>query len=764
MEDRGTEESFKEMLDVLFIQPEHRQPTVTYEQFLRTKEVRNIPTGLRHVPPINPLLFTFQRDIVRWALQRGRSAVWADCGLGKGLIALSWAEHVPGDVLIVAPLAVSQQFVREAQKINVSIGFAKTAEDIAQRITVTNYERLHHFEHRQWGGVVLDESAILRDYTGATRNQIIQQFLETPFKLSCSATPAPNDYMELGNQSEFLGIMSRVEMLAMFFTHDGGETSKWRLKGHAEDVFWRWLSSWAVMFSKPSDLGYLDDGFILPPLNMHNHVVKIEKPSGDYLFPTEAQTLAERISARRNSVDERVNVVADIVKRNPGKRFLCWCNLNSESDALKKAIPGSVAIVGSDSPEYKEQAILDFLDGKITVLISKPTITGYGLNLQCCADMAFVGLNDSYEQFYQALRRCWRFGQKEPVNAHIVSASTEGAVMRNIQRKETDAQRMRERMVEHMKDFIKQELHESIKREEADYVRVTSSGHNWTLHLGDCVDIMREQPDNSIHFTVYSPPFSSLYTYSNSHRDLGNCKDNTVFMNHYRFVVKESYRITMPGRLVAFHCMNLPSTKERDGYIGIKDFRGDLIRIHQDEGFIFHSEVVIWKDPVTAMQRTKALGLLHKQLKKDSCMSRMGIPDYVIVMRKPGDNPERVTHTNESFPVSVWQNYASPIWTDINPSDTLQYRTARENDDERHIAPLQLEVIRRSLQLWTNPGDIVFSPFAGIGSEGYVALEMGRKFIGAELKKSYFEIACKNLQKVEQTQHESLLPLFQVNN
>lgn len=267
----------------------------------------------------------------------------------------------------------------------------------------------------------------------------------------------------------------------------------------------------------------------------------------------------------------------------------------------------------------------------------------------------------------------------------------------------------------------------------------------YALYHGDCIDVLRGLPDSSVHYSIFSPPFASLYTYSASPRDMGNCKGTADFMDHFRYLVPELLRVTMPGRLLSFHCMLLPTSKTKDGMIGLRDFRGELIKAFVECGWIHHSEVAIWKDPVVAMQRTKALGLLHKQLKKDSCMSRQGIADYLITMRAPGINPERVTHTNESFPVGVWQNYASPIWMDINPSDTLQYRSARAEEDERHVCPLQLEVIRRALRLWTNPGDIVLSPFAGIGSEGVAALEEGRRFVGAELKESYFGQASRNL-------------------
>jgi hypothetical protein len=278
----------------------------------------------------------------------------------------------------------------------------------------------------------------------------------------------------------------------------------------------------------------------------------------------------------------------------------------------------------------------------------------------------------------------------------------------------------------------------------------------YALYNGDSCEVLKGIPDNSVHFMVYSPPFASLYTYSNSERDLGNCRTRAEFYEQFEFIAKELYRVLMPGRNMSFHCMNLPTSKERDGVIGITDFRGELIRIFQEHGFIFHSEVCIWKDPVTAMQRTKALGLLHKQIKKDSCMSRQGIPDYLVTMRKPGDNPEPVTHTNESFPVDAWQRYASPVWMDINQSDTLQHRSAREEKDERHICPLQLDVIKRAILLWTNPGDIVLTPFLGIGSEAYVALELKRRAIGIELKESYYEQAVKNCRSVVEAEQISL--------
>ena len=715
-----------------------------YERFLELKQIKLDECGI-DVPrdALNPKLFDWQGDIVRWALRKGRAALFCDCGLGKTPMQLEWAKHVPGRVLILAPLAVAQQTIREANKFGIAATYAR--ESCSAQITVTNYEMLSHFSASDYQGIVLDESSILKSFDGVFRNQIIETFSKTPYRLACTATPAPNDYMELGNHSEFLGALSRTEMLSTFFVHDGGDTSKWRVKRHAERDFWRWICSWGVMMRKPSDLGYPDDAFILPELHVHDVTIEVQKPTEGMLFAMPASTLQERRQARSGSVEERAAEVARIVASKPDEPWLVWCNLNSESDAAVACIDGAVDIRGSDDREDKESRMLAFSEGVITKLVSKPSICGFGMNWQHCPNVVFFGLSDSYEQFYQAVRRCWRFGQNKPVHCYIVTSANEGAVTENIKRKEKDAARMAEEMVNNMHELNQKEVHGESVRQGSEYKTRTQKGNGWEMKLGDCVELIREIETNSLHYSIFSPPFASLYTYSASERDMGNCRTHADFYHHFRFITLELQRVLMPGRLISFHCMNLPKSKERDGVIGISDFRGDMIRIFEEAGFIYHSEVVIWKDPVTAMQRTKALGLLHKQIKKDSCMSRQGIPDYLVTMRKRGDNPERVSHTAEEFPVAVWQRYASPVWMDINPSDTLQKQSAREHADERHICPLQLEVIQRALELWTNPNDLVLSPFAGIGSEGHVAIKLQRRFLGFELKESYYKQAVLNL-------------------
>ena len=718
-----------------------------YEDFLAAKAKSVTPSGFDiDASALNPALFDFQRAIVRWALKKGKAAMFLDTGLGKTIQQCEWAhqvvQHTGGNVLIAAPLCVSQQTVEEAGKFGIDVRYVRDKSQMQPGISITNYEMLKHFDPAQFVGVVLDESSILKDHTSKTRQMIIDMFSRTPYRLSCTATPSPNDFMELGNQAEFLGVMSAVEMLAMYFVHDGGETSKWRLKGHGKTRFWEWMASWAICIKSPTDLGFDGSAYVLPQLAVHEHMIESEAVDGQ-LFAGVAQTLSERRQAKRNSMEDRVARVAEMVNASD-EEWIVWCHLNDESSMLAKAIQDAVEVYGSLDAEEKERRIMAFTHGEARVLVTKPSISGFGMNWQHCRNQAFVGLDDSFESYYQAVRRCYRFGQQREVNVHLVCSQAEGAVKANLERKQQQADEMTSSMVEHMKSIMQKEIKGTVM-EKSTYAPKQAFGKDWTLIHGDCVDSVSSMEDDSIDYTIFSPPFASLYTYSNSDRDMGNCQDDAEFMTHFKFLIDELLRVTKPGRLLSFHCMNLPTTKFRDGYIGIKDFRGDLIRAFCDAGWIYHSEVCIWKDPVTAMQRTKALGLLHKQIKKDSSLSRQGIADYLVTMRRPGENPEPIAHTDESFPVGLWQRYASPVWMDINATRTLQYMNARDGDDERHICPVQLDVIERAMELWTNPGDLVLSPFTGIGSEGHVALTKGRRFIGSELKESYFNVACRNL-------------------
>lgn len=725
--------------------------TSNYTQFLSSKRLLARAHGLKEIPPIHDKLFNFQRDAVRRALEIGKIALFEECGLGKTIQQLEWSRHVVAHtgkpVIIFTPLAVAEQTVREAKLIDLDAHIARSKHDIAHNaIYVTNYQKLHLFDSSVFGGVVLDESSILKHEDGAYRNLLIESFALCPFKMCCTATPSPNDFMELGNHSEFLDVMTRVEMLSTFFVHDGGDTQNWRLKRHAQRDFWAWVQSWAVAITNPRSIGYDMDGFDLPKIEYIEHIVECDISSDDdeNLFMLPASSLSERRNARNRSQSSRLEKVRQLVNEQPNELFILWCNSNSESQQLTNMIPGAVQVTGSDNDNHKTRSMLDFADGKIRVLVTKSSICGWGMNWQKCHNAIFVSLSDSFEQFYQAVRRIYRFGQTSSVSIHLIASPLEDAVIRNISKKAANHMLMQSSMTSNINNAGQSATHpNSIHK-----------GDHWTMVLGDCVDVCQTIESDSVHFSVFSPPFASLYTYSQTERDMGNTRDIREFIQHFSFLISELFRVMMTGRLVAVHCMNLPTSKERDGYIGIRDFRGEIIREFAHHGFIYHSEVCIWKDPVTAMQRTKALGLLHKQLKKDSCMSRQGIADYLCVFRKPGDNQERVTHTNQSFSVDVWQRYASPVWMDINPGDTLQRESAREQADERHICPLQLQVIRRALELWTNPGDLVLSPFAGIGSEGFESIKMQRRFFGIELKKSYFDQACANLRLAEAEQSD----------
>jgi len=434
-----------------------------YANFLARKKVSDIPTGFEP-DTLNNKLFNFQSDIVRWACRRGRAALFEDCGLGKTVQQLTWAqetvEKTGCSVLIVAPLGVTHQTIREGKKFGFDVTFAASQDDVSKiGIYITNYEKLHKFDLSKFDGIVLDESSILKSYDGATRNLIIESASKMRHKLACTATPAPNDFMELGNHAEFLGVMSRVEMLATFFVHDGGETSKWRIKGHAEDEFWKWLCSWSVNIRKPSDLGYADKKFKLPELKMHEHIVQSSQKMDGYLFALPASSLQERRDARRASLSERVRMAADLVNND---QWVFWCNLNSESEALAKEL-GAVEVRGDTSEAERERILLGFLDGSIRRVVTKPSLWGFGMNLQNCHNTALVGLSDSYEQFYQVIRRFWRFGQTEKVNAHIIISDLEGAVLANIHRKEQDAKRMADEMVRHMADISSAVIRGSVR-------------------------------------------------------------------------------------------------------------------------------------------------------------------------------------------------------------------------------------------------------------------------------------------------------------
>jgi hypothetical protein len=433
-----------------------------YTEFLKSKSFLYQSAGIDiNRSLLNPVLFDFQKDLTWWSLKKGRSAIFAGTGLGKTLMQVEWANQVhqntSKNILILAPLAVSKQTVEEAKKLSVAVHYCRNQKDVKQGINITNYEMLEHFKPETFIGVVIDESSILKSFDGKLRQQITESFSQTPFKLSATATPAPNDYMEIGTQAEFLGVMRRNEMLAMFFVHDGGDTSKWRLKGHAKKRFWEWVASWAAVVTKPSDLGYEDGNFKLPPLRIYEEKMITDNVLPGNLFVVEAKTLQEQREANKQTLQARVNKCAELVN-NSSESFLVWCNYNDESSALKKAIPDAIEVKGSNNNDYKEEAMIGFVNGKYRVLVSKPSICGFGMNFQHAHNMVFVGLSHSFEQYYQAVRREWRFGQKNPVNVWIITSDIEGAIKANIERKEQDAENLMQEIAEYTQDIVKQNV------------------------------------------------------------------------------------------------------------------------------------------------------------------------------------------------------------------------------------------------------------------------------------------------------------------
>ena len=643
---------------------------------------------------------------------------------------LVWARevflHTRKPVLILAPLAVTWQTIEEAGKWNVPL----------DGITVTNYEQIDNLDPSIYAGVVLDESSILKSFDGATKKKIVDVFSDTPYKLACTATPSPNDPEELGNHAEFLNIMTRAEMLAMYFVHDAGDTGEWRIKGHAVKHFWEFVSTWAVMLRNPADIGFPMEGYNLPRLNLIEHKIITPNKGEGNLFNDTAVNATDFNAELRRTKKERLEETADIVN---GMEDSCLVIIkqNEEGVDLRRMIPDSVEVTGSDSPEDKAFALKGFSHNGFRVLISKNKIIQFGLNFQNSHNIVVASLDFSFEGLYQVIRREWRFGQTHEVNVHLITTDT----MTN----DTEAIWEKQRKFEEMQKAMSEAMNATLSRQTMTtrvYDTDQESNEHYTIVRGDCVPLTQKLTTESVGFSVFSPPFADLFTYSSHIEDMGNTKDFDQFVIQFKFLVKELFRVTQTGRLVAVHCMDIPTQKGRHGHIGLRDFSGMIRDAFEEVGFIYHSRITIWKDPVTAMQRTKALGLLFKQLRKDSCRSRVGIPDNVLVFRKDGENLNPVP---SDIDVNTWQEWASPVWMDIDQSDTLNFRMAREEEDEKHLCPLQLGVIERLIHLYTNKGDLVFTPFMGIGSEVWQAVKMGRRGLGFELKESYFNQAKVNL-------------------
>lgn len=717
-----------------------------YEQFLQTKQKNHILSGFDiEESDLNENMFHFQKFIVKRALKAGKYAIFADCGLGKTLMQLEWANQVyiktRKPVLILCPLAVSKQTINEGIKFNIKV--VKASFDINNPINdpiqIANYEQLENIDCSIYSGIVLDESSILKNYTGAYKVLILNLFEKTNYKLACTATPSPNDELEIGNHAEFLNIMTLQDMRAVYFTTDKEliKGDKYRLKKYAEKDFYQWVSTWAIMISKPSDLGFENEGYELPKLNYIEKKIITDKRDNGLLYNSVSVSATNFNQELRLTKLDRLSQVVEIVN-NSDENFIIWIKQNEEGEYLRKNIIDSVEIQGSDSIEYKENNLLGFAQNKFRVLITKSKIAQFGMNFQNCNNQIFASLDFSFESLYQSIRRSHRFGQKKQVNIYLITTDTMENVINSIQDKESKFIKMQDEMRIAILSNQKKEIIEQKSK--------TVESKNYKVILGDCVEEVSKLETNSIDYSFFSPPFGALYVFSNDIKDMSNVKNNDEFLTHFKFLVIELLRVIKEGRLVSIHMMQSTTLLGRDGFYSIVDFRGDIIRLFQECGFHFHAENMIRKDPKTAAIRTKNRQLMWGTTKKDSSIVRPGLADYILTFKKPGIN---LVPIQNNIPFDLWCKIAEPVWIDVEEGDTLDYRQARDSNDERHITPTQLKPIEWCYNMWCNKGETVLSPFSGIASEGVVAIASGRKYIGVELKESYFDLSIKNLNNAE---------------
>lgn len=762
-----------------------------YDDLINSK-LRGAPlAGMRDLPALSSHLRAYQADVTNFGLAAGRWGCFLDTGLGKTLVELEWSEHARnasnGRALILTPLAVAQQIRREGERFGYPVRVIREQGDAGDGINICNYDRLHLLDPAAFGAVVLDESSILKDFQGKTFKALLAAFAGHRWKMLASATPAPNDHTELGQSVEWLGIMPASEMLMRWFTVDHGQTTKYRLRGHGEESFWDFVATWARMASHPRDLGHPEEGFDLPPLNVVRHSVTGAADAAGLFGPSLSATSIHDI--KRQTASGRADVVAGIVAAADGRSWSVWCDTDYEQDAVTAALRSVIGperildVRGGLAPERKESLLERFAaSDEPCVMVTKPSIAGWGLNWQHCSDTVFTGRSYSYEKWYQAVRRHWRYGQDRVVNVHLVIAEGEEIIGRALDRKARDHERMQTQMAAAMGRLASGAEPLLLKPYRAEYSgrvpgwlpaqeRVAcladSHGERYALYNGDCVNIMRQLPDASVDLSVYSPPFAGIFVYSDSAADMGNCASDEDFLRQYRFAAEELYRVTRPGRLAAVHCKDLRNLAGVTGRSGLRDFPGKLIAAHEASGWEFHSRITIWRCPVKQQATSKGSRLNYKDLMRDATFSMVGLPEYLLVFRRWPDNEAEegmvvpVAHRPETFPLSQWQEWASPVWgtgdgvadaTLIPPAVVWGYPPAGdemdETDvlgsekglrDEKHICPLPLDITRRVVRMWSNPGETVLSPYAGIGSEGKVSLEEGRRFIGAELKAGYFK-------------------------
>ncbi len=799
-----------------------------YQEFLAKKQIIHKATGFTvSESAIHPILKPYQNALTRYALRKGRSEIGAGTGLGKTLMLLEFARfvhrHTMKSVLIVAPLYVAWQTIDMAKDLlEMTINYARNSSEI-DKISITNYPRLKHFVNANLGGIVFDESSIFKG-EASKYFQVAKQVCEgIDFRLCTSATPNPNSDEEISKQSEILGIMTTKEFEGNFLVNrqDGNkfqlskeaiegtrqengnltladiqslavmknkgkgkaERQGWQLRPHGKEKFYRWLASWLMAVKLPSDLGFSDEGYILPELVINPVFVDANYiPEGQLVF-TGLGGVGDRSRVRKITMEERC-LEAQRIIGDSTDQWIVWCGLNPEADRMKQLLDGkAINVQGSDKLEKKIEGIKSFIEGHTQILVSKTQICGHGSNFQHCHKMIFVGLSDSWEAFYQAIKRIHRFMQEHRCEVWVILSEEEREIWDNVVQKGERAELMTKKLIENAGEYQKEEL-DSTSAQKDVYTEDEYKTDKYWIMLGDSCERMKEIESNSVGLSVYSPPFGDLFIYSNSARDLGNNIDDIHFLKHYKFIVDELLRATMPGRLTVVHAADIHTRKKIDGYIGLKGLTHNIVKLYEDAGWHWKGSIPIAKNPQAAAIRLKAHELMFATMERDSIRLMPVQPDYLLVFAKPGQNPTPVLPTEnlemdrDDWIVRAGQNWLNTvdfksleeitenefleyakevyrnrgtIWKDIRETEVLQHKgksgSRLDEDDIKHICPLQLDVVEWAIKLWSNPGETVFTPFMGIGTEVYQAVMFERYGIGIELKPEYFYKAHENIQE-----------------
>jgi DNA modification methylase len=727
-------------------------------------------------------LFDYQKFILSEAIKRQRYAIFADCGLGKTAMFLAWIRRIiPAlqgkKVLIISPLMVLNQTLDEEEKFY----HERTIEDIHEKnleewakdgksqIAITNFEKFHEKKelYGNVAAIVLDESSILKNGDGKTRTGIIETTRGIPWKVCCSATPAPNDREEYASHATFLEYTrSNNEFFSMFFVNrDNG----WEIKAHGLEAFYQYLSSWSVYLRNPEHYGFLDNLTKLPKpifetINLEwtdeqkKMLGALHKSAMDrkhFLIMLSKGFYKDSNDKIQKIEGNKINSSLKILAENQGKPTVIWVTYNYEQqlyiEAFKQTNYRVTAISGETKEEDRVKIIEDFRAGKYDVLISKPKLLGFGLNLPFVTVQVFSGITDSYEQFYQCVRRSHRFGATESVKVYMPVTNAEKRILSNVMRKkdtfEFDSNKQETDFIKNLQNDLNKffNLPFNTKNSDSENLPEFKQGRDWQIFRGDSIKILRNLTPESIDLAVFSPPFANLFTYSNDIADMGNTRDHTEFYLHFEFFLKGLYQAMKQGRIVCCHLSQLAVLKSKEGYVGLHDFRGDLIRLFRRHGFIYFGEWCIAKNPQMQAIKEKVRSLSFAQLESDRIGSRPGLNDYIMIFKKPGEAQARVN--DSSGPTrDEWINWATGVWSDIKDTDTLNVRGTKGEDDVKHICPMNLQVVRRCVRMYSAPGELVLDPFNGIGTTGVIALEKGRKYLGIELKQEYFEAAISNLE------------------